>query len=115
MVPKKRDSFLIERLDKVGVSLLRGLLAERGFFAAVYAAVRLIPHGRVMTYAGIAARLGVPRGARAVGWALRALAPSRVRALPWHRVVGFGGRISPRDGLGQHLACAESSSKRCSV
>lgn len=76
------------------------MLAERGFFAAVYAAVRRIPRGRVMTYAGIAARLDVPHGARAVGWALRALAPARAAAIPWHRVVGFGGRISPRDGAG---------------
>jgi methylated-DNA-protein-cysteine methyltransferase-like protein len=44
--------------------------------------------------------LGVPRGARAVGWALRALAPNARPPVPWHRVVGAGGRISPRAGAG---------------
>ncbi len=71
-----------------------------GFFAAVYAAVRGIPEGRVMTYGQVAALLGVPRGARAVGWALRALGAARQPGVPWHRVVGRGGRISARDGAG---------------
>jgi len=53
-----------------------------------------------MTYGEIAARLGVPRGARAVGWALRALAKTRSAEVPWHRVVGFGGSIAARDGSG---------------
>jgi methylated-DNA-protein-cysteine methyltransferase-like protein len=44
--------------------------------------------------------LGVPRGARAVGWALRALDPRRERHVPWHRVLGLGGRISLREGPG---------------
>jgi methylated-DNA-protein-cysteine methyltransferase-like protein len=71
-----------------------------GFFAAVYAAVRRIPKGRVTTYGALAALLGVPRGARAVGWALRALSGEVKPAVPWHRVVGSGGRISTRDGAG---------------
>ena len=75
-------------------------MSEPGFFARVYAAVRSIPRGRVATYGQVAARVGVPRGARAVGWALRAL-PAAVRPpVPWHRVVGAGGRISPRAGPG---------------
>jgi len=73
------------------------------FFARVYAAVRAIPRGRVATYGQVAAMLGVPRGARAVGWALRALSPSASRSVPWHRVVGAGGRISPRAGPGPEL------------
>jgi methylated-DNA-protein-cysteine methyltransferase-like protein len=67
---------------------------EEGFFAAVYAAVRAIPSGRVATYGQVARLLGVPRGARAVGWALRALGRRRAVTVPWHRVVGAGGRIS---------------------
>jgi len=47
--------------------------------------------------------VGVPRGARAVGWALRALSPAQARLVPWHRVVGAGGRISPRAGAGPEL------------
>jgi methylated-DNA-protein-cysteine methyltransferase related protein len=74
--------------------------AGNGFFARVYAAVRAIPRGRVATYGQLARLLGVPRGARAVGWALRALDPDRARRVPWHRVVGAGGRISLRAGAG---------------
>lgn len=73
------------------------------FFARVFALVRRIPRGRVATYGELAALLGVPRGARAVGWALRALSPAAARRVPWHRVVGAGGRIALRDGSGMHV------------
>ena len=73
------------------------------FFERVYAAVRAIPRGRVATYGQVAELVGVPRGARALGWALRALDPRRARAVPWHRVVGAGGRISLRAGVGPLL------------
>lgn len=73
------------------------------FFEAVYVAVRTIPRGRVATYGQVAAWLGVPRGARAVGWALRVLDPAREPGVPWQRVVGAGGRISPRAGVGPEL------------
>ena len=62
--------------------------------------MRAIPRGRVATYGEVARFVGVPRGARAVGWALRALSPAREKRVPWHRVVGAGGRISPRAGAG---------------
>ena len=77
--------------------------APMPFFERVYEAVRAIPRGRVATYGQVAQLVGVPRGARAVGWALRALDPRRARAVPWHRVVGAGGRISPRAGAGPVL------------
>ena len=73
---------------------------EGNFFEDVYAFVEQIPPGRVATYGQVAALLGVPRGARAVGWALRALDESRAATVPWHRVVGAGGRISLRAGSG---------------
>ena len=76
---------------------------ENRFFARVYALVRRIPPGRVATYGELAALLGVPRGARAVGWALRVLPESRAGRTPWHRVVGAGGRISPRAGAGPQV------------
>lgn len=73
---------------------------EDRFFERVYSVVEQIPKGRVATYGQVAALLGIPRGARAVGWALRALPSSRQNAVPWHRVVGAGGRISHRGGSG---------------
>jgi methylated-DNA-protein-cysteine methyltransferase related protein len=73
------------------------------FFQDVYAAVRAIPKGRVATYGQIARLLGKTRGARAVGWALRALDARTEPRVPWHRVVGAGGRISLRGGVGPIL------------
>lgn len=74
--------------------------ADNGFFEQVYELVRAIPRGHVATYGQIARLLGVPRGARAVGWALRGLSRQSERSVPWHRVVGAGGRVSPRVGPG---------------
>jgi methylated-DNA-protein-cysteine methyltransferase-like protein len=59
---------------------------------AVYALVRRIPVGRMATYGQLAALLGRPRAARAVGGAMRRC-PAGV---PWHRVVNAQGRISRR-------------------
>jgi methylated-DNA-protein-cysteine methyltransferase-like protein len=73
------------------------------FFRRVYAQVREIPRGRVATYGQVAALLGVPRGARAVGWALRALLATEEGSVPWHRVVGAGGGISSRAGPGPRI------------
>jgi len=73
------------------------------FFSRVYEAVRAIPRGRVLTYGQVARLLGQPRGARAVGWALRALPFREGRSTPWHRVVGASGRVSPRAGAGPLL------------
>ncbi|MER5596464.1 methylated-DNA--[protein]-cysteine S-methyltransferase [Streptomyces sp. NPDC002265] len=50
----------------------------------------LLPYGVTGTYAGLAAALGRPRAARAVGTALGANPLCVV--LPCHRVVGAGGR-----------------------
>ncbi len=61
-------------------------------FEDVYAVVRLIPKGMVMSYSGVARQCGSPRSARYVGFALHALpADSRV---PWWRVINAQGRIS---------------------
>ena len=62
------------------------------FAARVWRYVRRIPRGRVITYGAIAARLGRPRGARAVGQAMRDCPAD----IPWHRVVNAQGGISPR-------------------
>lgn len=63
------------------------------FNEQVYALVRAIPRGKVLSYGRVAMLLGVPQGARAVGWALSALRHGD-RGVPWQRVVNARGRIS---------------------
>ncbi len=57
----------------------------------VYALVKKIPRGRVTTYGEIARALRLRGGARAAGHAMAAC-PSG-HGIPWHRVVGAGGRL----------------------
>ena len=61
------------------------------FKAAVLSLVARIPRGRVATYGQIAALVGKPRSARAVGQVM-----SRADGVPWHRVVNSQGGISRR-------------------
>lgn len=66
------------------------------FYEQVYAVVRRIPRGQVTSYGRIAAMLGRPNAARAVGYALNALKDKRgsYADVPWQRVVNSQGRIS---------------------
>lgn len=66
------------------------------FARAVYALVRAVPRGTVVTYGQVAAILGHPRAARAVGTALSNLPRPLARIVPWQRVINAGGRISIR-------------------
>lgn len=77
--------------------------AALGFFERVYALVREIPPGRVASYGQLAALLGLAHGARAVGWALRALRGKTAHGVPWQRVVGHGGRISLPEAMGGRI------------
>jgi len=73
-------------------------MSKPNFYEQVYAVVRMIPPGQVTTYGRIAAMLGSPNAARAVGYALRALKDTgdepAYSAIPWQRVVNSQGRIS---------------------
>ena len=51
--------------------------------------IRRIPRGKVATYGDVAKAAGFPGRARQVVWALHKAGAT----LPWHRVVGAGGRI----------------------
>ena len=64
------------------------------FYEQVYELVRQVPAGSVVTYGQVAAMLGSPRSARAVGYALRYL--PRGTDVPWQRVINHKGEISPR-------------------
>jgi methylated-DNA-protein-cysteine methyltransferase related protein len=58
---------------------------------AIWHVVASIPRGRVSTYGAVARAAGLPGRARQTGFALR-VAPEELN-LPWHRVLGAGGRI----------------------
>jgi methylated-DNA-protein-cysteine methyltransferase related protein len=59
---------------------------------AIWHVVCAIPRGQVSTYGAVARAAGLPGRARYSGFALR-VAPKALN-LPWHRVVGAGGRIA---------------------
>ena len=61
----------------------------------VYTLVKKIPRGRVMTYGQVGKALRLPCGARTAGRAMAAC-PSG-QGVPWHRVVGAGGRLLIRE------------------
>lgn len=64
-------------------------------WAAVYRLVKQIPRGRVLTYGQLARALRLRGGGRTAGRAMAACPAGR--GIPWHRVVGAGGRILIRE------------------
>lgn len=68
----------------------------QGRRAALYLALAQIPEGKVTSYGELAAIAGLGRAARWVGRVLSQL-PDDTR-LPWHRVMGAGGRLSLAEG-----------------
>lgn len=76
----------------------------------LYALVKRIPKGRVVTYGQLARATRLPGGARAAGRAMAAC--PRGQAIPWHRVVAAGGRIAIREpfaGLQRRLLETEGT------
>jgi methylated-DNA-protein-cysteine methyltransferase-like protein len=61
-----------------------------GVRESVYAWVRRIPKGKVMTYGQISALLAHRISARAVGWMMH----SSPKSVPWQRVVNASGGCS---------------------
>lgn len=66
-------------------------VAENPAIQVVWEVVGMIPRGKVSTYGAVARAAGLPGRARMAGRALK-IAPDKMN-LPWHRVVGAGGRI----------------------
>ena len=68
--------------------------------AKIRETIRQIPKGKVASYGDVAKASGFPGRARQVVWALQ-----KAQGLPWHRVVGAGGRIllPGEQGLEQRL------------
>jgi methylated-DNA-protein-cysteine methyltransferase-like protein len=74
----------------------------------VYRAVKKIPRGRVITYGELAKSLRLRGGARAAGYAMAACPNGQ--GIPWHRVVGAGGRLltaEPQASLQRRLLASE--------
>ncbi len=63
----------------------------------IYRFVKLVPRGNVVTYGDVARRLRLRGGARVAGYAMAACPNGK--GIPWHRVVGAGGRIRLREPL----------------
>ena len=74
----------------------------------VYRLVKQIPRGRVTTYGELAKCLRLRGGARVVGYAMAAT--PRGRGIPWHRVIGAGGKVTipePHASLQRRLLASE--------
>lgn len=65
---------------------------EKDFFQRVYEVVKLIPYGKITTYGAIAKKIGAPKSARMVGYALNASAMQE--DVPAHRVVNRKGLLT---------------------
>jgi methylated-DNA-protein-cysteine methyltransferase-like protein len=61
----------------------------------VYKLVKKIPRGRVTTYGALAKALRLRGGARVAGYAMAACPGGK--GIPWHRVIGAGGRLLIRE------------------
>jgi methylated-DNA-[protein]-cysteine S-methyltransferase len=66
------------------------------FQVAVWSALLEIPYGQTSTYASLAARIGRPRAARAVG-AANGQNPISI-VVPCHRLIGAGGDLTGYGG-----------------
>ncbi len=64
------------------------IVPDKKMFPAMLRTVMRIPRGKVSTYGDVAYISGYPGSSRQVVWALRA-----GKGVPWHRVVGAGGKI----------------------
>lgn len=62
---------------------------NRNMFRRMLQKVAGVPRGKVATYGDIAYAAGFPGAARQAAWALH----SGGGGLPWHRIVGAGGKI----------------------
>ena len=65
---------------------------EKDFFQRVYEVVKQIPYGRITTYGAIAKKIGAPKSARMVGYALNASHLNE--EIPAHRVVNRKGLLT---------------------
>jgi methylated-DNA-[protein]-cysteine S-methyltransferase len=88
-VREQLDEYFERRRDAFDLDV--DLSAVPSFQQLVLEELRRVPYGRTDTYGGLAARIGRPRAARAVGGALNRNPVPIV--VPCHRVVGASGSL----------------------
>lgn len=69
------------------------------YFEDIRRTVLKIPRGKVATYGSVAEAAGYPGAARRVAMALR---DAERKGIPWHRVIGAGGKILLPGEAGLH-------------
>jgi methylated-DNA-protein-cysteine methyltransferase related protein len=89
-MPKSRAELFLPRGSK-GAPRRAASAEHNPAIQAIWDVVGMIPRGKVSTYGAVARAAGLPGRARMTGLALR-IAPQELN-LPWHRVLGAGGRI----------------------
>ena len=67
---------------------------------AIWSVIAAIPRGQISTYGDVARMAGLPGHARQTAYALRNM-PENMH-LPWHRVLGAGGKIVFPKGSRHH-------------
>src|ERR1700733_15198664 len=88
---KSRMALWEPALSSASGSRVRSDPLDNPALQAIWHAVCAIPRGQVSTYGAVAQSAGFPGRARQAGFALK-VSPKELN-LPWHRVVGAGGRI----------------------
>ena len=77
------------------------LTEQPPLYERIYALVRQVPPGRVVTYGQIAKIVG-GCSARMVGYAMAALHSGEHPDVPWQRVINRSGKISIHDPFGKY-------------
>ena len=98
LVTKQVNDYALGKLKKFSLPLDFSLATR--FQQRVLYVTEKIPYGRVLTYGGVAERIGKPKAARAVGGALGRNPIGIV--VPCHRVVAHNGHLhgfSSPDGI----------------
>src|SRR5271167_874831 len=88
---RKSFSELFLPLESSSSTPRHGSVDDNPSIQAIWDVVCAIPRGQVSTYGAVARAAGLPGRARLAGFALK-VAPKQTN-LPWHRVLGAGGRI----------------------
>ena len=88
---KTRGNALLPPMRTTRARRNAGSIEDNPALHAIWDVVAQIPRGSVWTYGDVAREAGLPGRARQAGDALKHM-PAGLH-LPWHRVVGAGGRI----------------------